>query len=59
MDFDGIESTNYTGADLFLLYINDKINEDTEKRFSTYLSHFDFHLEENENNNEVNNEEKI
>ena len=59
MDFDGIESTNYTGADLFLLYINDKINEDTEKRFSTYLSHFDFHLEENENNNEANNEEKI
>ena len=59
MDFDGIESTNYTGADLFLLYINDKINEDTEKRFSSYLSHFDFHLEENENNNEVNNEEKI
>ena len=58
MDFDGIESTNYTGADLFLLYINDKISEDTEKRFSTYLSHFDFHLEENENNNEVNIEEK-
>lgn len=48
MNFDNTEST----SDLFLLYIDDKLYKDTEKIFSSYLAHIDFHLGENENNNE-------
>jgi len=55
MNFDKTEFLNYTGEDLFLNFIDDKRNEETEKRFSSYIDKY-YNFDENENE-EINEEE--
>ena len=53
MNFDKTEFLNYTGEDLFLNFIDDKRNEETEKRFSSYIDkYYNF-----DNSNEITEEE--
>ncbi len=54
MNFGDAESTIYTGINLSLLFIDENLNKDLEKRFSAYLDYISFHSEEIENNEEEN-----
>ena len=52
MNFDKTELCNYAEEDLFLFFIDDKRNEETEKRFSSYIEYYNFN-----ENDEVTEEE--
>ena len=53
MNFDKTEFLNYIGEDLFLNFIDDKRNKETEKRFSSYFDkYYNF-----DNSNEITEEE--
>ena len=54
MNFDNTESTTYTGINLSIIFIDDNLNKDLEKRFSAYLAYISFHYGENEDNEEEN-----
>ena len=47
MNFDKTKFLNYTGEDLFLNFIDDKRNEETEKRFSSYIDKY-YNFNEND-----------
>jgi len=55
MNFYKTELFNYENEDLFLNFIDDKRNEETEKRFSSYIDKYS-NFDENEND-EINEEE--
>ena len=40
MNFDKTESYNYAEEGLFLFFIDDKLNEETEKRFPSYIDYY-------------------
>ena len=54
MNFDKTELFNYTAEDLFLYFIDDKRNEEAEKRF---LSYIDKYYNFDSNNDEITEEE--
>ena len=47
MNFDKTELFIYTGEDLFLNFIDEKRNEETEKRFSSYIDEY-YYFDEND-----------
>ena len=47
MNFDKTELCNYAEEDLFLFFIDDKRNEETEKRFSSYIDKY-YNFDEND-----------
>ena len=55
MNCDKTKLFSYTDEDLFLNFIDEKRNEETEKRFSSYIEYYNFNEndemteEENEN----------
>ena len=52
MNSDKTELFSYTAEDLFLYFIDDKRNEETENRFSSYIEYYNFN-----ENDEVTEEE--
>ena len=55
MNFDKTELYNYAEEDLFLFFIDEKRNEETEKRFSSYIDecyNFDENKEKTEEESE-------
>ena len=52
MNCDKTELFSYTAEDLFLNFIDEKRNEETEKRFSSYIEYYNFN-----ENDEVTEEE--
>lgn len=57
MNIDKSGTNNYTYAQIYFIYLDDKHYEDIKKRFSDYLEHVDRQLEENEDNGEEIDEE--
>ena len=57
MNFNKTESFNYADEDLFLNFIDDKRNEETEKRFSSYIDKYS-NFDENEEKTEEESENK-
>ena len=55
MNFDKTELFSYTAEDLFLNFIDEKRNEETEKRFSSYIDKY-FNFDENNEITEEDNE---
>ena len=47
MNFDKTELFSYTAEDLFLYFIDDKRNEETENRFSSYIDEY-YSFDEND-----------
>ena len=52
MNCDKTELFSYTAEELFLNFIDEKCNEETEKRFSSYIEYYNFN-----ENDEVTEEE--
>ena len=57
MNFDKTESYNYAEEDLFLFFIDDKRNEETEKRFSSYIDKY-YNFDENKEKTEEESENR-
>ena len=55
MNFDKTELFSYTAEDLFLNFIDEKRNEETENRFSSYIDKY-FNFNENDKINEEDSE---
>ena len=57
MNFDITELCNYAEEDLFLFFIDDKRNEETEKRFSSYIDKY-YNFDENKEKTEEESENR-
>ena len=57
MNFDKTELCNYAEEDLFLFFIDDKRNEETEKRFSSYIDKY-YNFDENKEKTEEESENR-
>ena len=57
MNFDKTELYNYAEEDLFLFFIDDKRNEETEKRFSSYIDKY-YNFDENKEKTEEESENR-
>ena len=55
MNCDKTELFSYTAEELFLNFIDEKRNEETEKRFSSYIDKY-FNFDENDETNEEDSE---
>ena len=59
MNCDKTELFSYTAEELFLNFIDEKRNEETEKRFSSYIDkYYNFDENENEEKNEEESENR-
>ena len=57
MNFDKTELCNYAEEDLFLFFIDDKRNEETEKRFSSNIDKY-YNFDENKEKTEEESENR-
>ena len=57
MKFDKTELYNYAEEDLFLFFIDDKRNEETEKKFSSYIDKY-YNFDENKEKTEEESENR-
>ena len=57
MNFDKTELYNYAEEDLFLFFIDEKRNEETEKRFSSYIDKY-YNFDENKEKTEEESENR-